>query len=301
MTHYQAISANKQRSWLVVIGFVLFITISSYFMAVGFGYGLDVVGWALIASGIMSFGSYYFSDSMILSISGARPAERDEFFDFYTVAENLAMSQRLPMPKLYVIDDTAMNAFATGRDPEHAVICATTGILSRLNRAELEGVIAHEMSHIANYDIRLMSIVTILVGLVSLLADWMLRMQHHRGDDDDNGGKAGAILFFIGLAAALLSPIIAQLIQLAISRQREYLADASGAGITKNPSGLAKALRKLSTDTEPLEAANKATAHLYIADPLKNISGGRKAFASLFQTHPPIEERIAILEKMAHG
>ncbi len=298
MTHYDLIASNKRRSWLVVITFIAFIVGATYLMARGLGYGLDVVGIALIFSGVMSFASYWWSDKIILSISGAREATREEFFDFYTVTENLAASQRLPQPKLYVIDDTAMNAFATGRDPEHAVICATTGILSRLNRSELEGVIAHELSHIQNYDIRLMSIVTILVGFIALLADWFLRMTYWGGGrkrNDRDSGQIGMILFAIGMVLAILSPIAAQLIQLAISRRREFLADASGVGITKNPEGLARALEKISADREPLEAANKATAHLYISNPLKNTHGGVGWFAGLFMTHPPVEERLKAL------
>lgn len=272
-------------------------------MAMGFGYGLDLVGMALIVSGFMSLGSYWFSDKIILGISGAREAKREEFFDYYTVTENLVMGQRMPMPKLYVIDDTAMNAFATGRDPEHAVVCATTGLLQRLNRSEVEGVVAHELSHIQNYDIRLMSIVTILVGFVALLSDWFLRMSFwgrsgRRSDRDGNGGQIQAVLVVAGLVMALLSPIIAQLIQLAISRRREFLADASGVGMTKNPEGLMRALQKISGDQEPLEAANKATAHLYFADPLRNLHGGVGMFAGLFQTHPPVTERVAALKQL---
>jgi heat shock protein HtpX len=234
-----------------------------------------------------------------LSISGARPAKRTEFFDFYTVTENLAASQRLPLPKLYVIDDTAMNAFATGRDPEHAAVVATTGLLSRLNRAEIEGVVAHELAHIQNYDIRLMSIVTVLVGMISLIADWMLRMSWGgRRDNEREGGQFQMILMVAGIVLALLSPFIAQLIQLAISRKREYLADASGVAMTKNPEGLARALEKISGDREPLEAANKATAHLYIANPLKNRHDAIGWFAGWFQTHPPATERITILRSL---
>lgn len=302
MTHYDLVQSNKNRSVIVMTLFVVFVVTVAYVMARGLGFGLDFVGLALIFSGIMSLGSYYFSDQIILTMSSARPATRREFFDFYTVAENLSLGQRLPTPKLYVIEDTAMNAFATGRDPQHAVICATTGLLSRLNRSELEGVIAHELSHVKNYDIRLMSIVSILVGLVALLADWFLRMSfwggRRRSRDNDEAGQIQMIFFVAGLILALLSPLIAQLIQLAISRNREYLADASGVAITKNPQGLIKALQKISTDTEPLEAANKATAHLYIADPLKNIQGGRSLFANLFATHPPIVDRIAALQKI---
>ncbi|HYD35597.1 MAG TPA: M48 family metallopeptidase [Vitreimonas sp.] len=298
MTHYDLVASNKRKSLYVVTLFIAFIVGATYLMVTGLGYSLDIVGIALIISGLTSFASYWWSDSIILAISGARPATRNEFFDFYTVTENLAMSQRMPMPKLYVIDDTAMNAFATGRDPEHAVVCATTGILSRLTRAELEGVVAHELSHIQNYDIRLMSIVTVLVGFIALMADWMLRMTAWGGSRkrDDNGGGQLQILFFIaGLTLAILSPLVAQLIQLAISRRREFLADATGASMTKNPEGLARALEKISHDHEPLEAANKATAHLYIANPLKNVHGGIGMFASLFATHPPVAERLKAL------
>ena len=229
-------------------------------------------------------------------MSGARPATKKEFFNFYTVTENLSTVANVPMPKLYVIDDTAMNAFATGRDPDHAVVCATTGLLSRLTRSELEGVIAHELSHVKNYDIRLMGMVTVLVGTVTLLADWLLRFNFgsRRKSDEDNG-NLGTLLFFAGIVMALLSPIIAQLIQLAVSRRREYFADASAVGLTKHPEGLINALEKITNDKEPLEAANKATAHLYIANPLKNRHDSIGWFAGLFNTHPPVKERIKAL------
>jgi heat shock protein HtpX len=300
MTHYQSISSNKNKSWLIVAGFVTFITAASYIMATGFGYPLSMVGVALIVSGLISFSSYWWSHKIILKISGARKATKDEFFDFFTVTENIASSQRMPMPDLYVIDDTAMNAFATGRDPDHAVVCATTGLLSRLDRSEIEGVVAHELSHVKNYDIRLMSIVTVLVGVISLLADWMLRMTFYGGKkkDSKNGGQLQIIMFVIGLVLAILSPVIAQLIKLAISRRREHLADASGVGMTKNPEGLARALEKIAADKEPLEAANKATAHLYISNPLKNAHGAVGMFAGMFQTHPPVKDRITALRNM---
>ncbi len=275
---------------------------AAYVMAVGFGFGLDFLGMALIFSGVMSFASYWWSDKIILTLSGARPATREEFFDYYTVTENLTMSQQMPPPKLYVIDDTAMNAFATGRDPEHGVVCATTGLLQRLERSEIEGVVAHELAHIKNYDIRLMSIVTILVGFIALLADWMLRMSFLGGDRSDNNRSSGQlqVIFMVaGFVLALLSPIIAQLIQLAISRRREFLADASAVAMTKNPEGLVRALSKISSDTEPLEAANKATAHLYIANPLKNHHDAVGWFSGLFQTHPPVKDRIASLRGTA--
>jgi len=201
------------------------------------------------------------------------------------------------MPRLYVIEDTAMNAFATGRDPQHAVVVATTGILSKLNRTELEGVVGHELSHIRNYDIRLMGIVTILIGIVTLLADFFLRSSIYGGRrrSRDEGNQLQAIFIVIGVILALLSPLIANLIKLAISRRREFLADASSASLTKYPEGLARALEKLSTDREPLEAANKATAHLYIVNPLKNHHDAIGWFAGLFNTHPPVEERIKAL------
>lgn len=298
---YENVDTNKNKSTFILIAFVLFITGATYIMARGFGFDLSFVGLAFIFSGLGSFFSYYFSDKIILTISGARPASREEFFDFYTVTENLCMSLQMKLPKLYVIEDTAMNAFATGRDPDHAVICATTGILSRLNRTELEGVIAHELSHVKNYDIRLMGIVSVLVGMIALIADWMLRMSswgRSKRNSDNESGQLQIVFFIVGLLLAFLSPLIAQLIQLAISRRREYLADASGAAITKYPEGLARALEKISADREPLEAANKATAHLYIADPLKNLHGSVGMFASLFNTHPPVEERIKILRSM---
>ena len=303
--YYELVDANKTKSNLVVIGFIAFITISAYLIAYSLGYGLSFVGFALIMSGVLSLGGYYYSDKIILGLSGAHPATRSEHFDFYTVTENISHAAGLPMPKLYVIEDTAMNAFATGRDPDHAVICATSGILANLKRTELEGVIGHELSHIKNYDIRLMGIVTVLIGVITLLADYLLRFSFigggRRRDRDDNG-QLGAVLMVAGLILALLSPLIANLIKLAISRRREFLADASSAALTKYPEGLASALEKLAKDREPLEAANKATAHLYICNPFP-LDGGSQAkkhgsidwFAGLFNTHPPIEERIKAL------
>lgn len=296
MTHYDLVASNKRKSTVIIALFVAFIGVAAWVMATGLGYGLDMVGIAFIVSGVMSFASYWWSDTIILKLSNARPATREEFFDYYTVAENLVASQRMPMPKLYVIEDTAINAFATGRDPEHAAVVATTGLLSRLNRSEIEGVVAHELSHIQNYDIRLMSIVTILVGMIALVADWMLRLSWgRRREEREGGGQLQMILLIAGIVLALLSPLIAQLIQLAISRKREYLADASGVAMTKNPEGLARALEKISKDAEPLEVANKATAHLYIANPLKNRHDAVGWFSGLFQTHPPVAERITIL------
>ncbi len=292
---YKQVDDNKLRSNIVIFFFVAFIGVASYLISYAMGYDLSFVGVALIISGILSFASFYYSDQIILSISGAKPANRNEHFVFYTVTENLALADQIPMPKLFVIEDTAMNAFATGRDPEHAVVCATTGLLNRLNRSEIEGVIAHELSHVKNYDIRLMGIVTILIGLITLLADILLRTRIRGNKSRDNDGNLGGILFVAGIIMALISPMIAKLIQLAISRRREFLADASGAKLTRFPEGLASALEKISQDTEPLEAANKATAHLYIANPLKNHHDNISWFANLFNTHPPVKERISAL------
>lgn len=297
---YEQVDRNKQKSWLIIIFFILFITGTTYIFSQSLDFGLQFVGLALIVSGLMSFASYYWSDQIILKISGARPANRQTDFNFYTVTQNLSMVARIPMPKLYVIEDTAMNAFATGRDPEHAIVCATSGILQKLNRTELEGVIAHELSHIRNYDIRVMAIVTILVGMITLMADWFLRISFWgRGRKSDNdSGQLGMILALVAIILALLSPLFANLIKLAISRKREFLADASGVQLTKYPEGLASALEKLAQDTEPLEAANKATAHLYITNPLKNLHTGVGWFAGMFNTHPPIEKRISALRQM---
>jgi heat shock protein HtpX len=295
---YEEQDRNKRASFLVILVFCIFVIGTSWLIAKAMGYGPGTIGVGLILSGIMSFASYWWSDKIILGFSGARMADKTRDFNFFTVAENLSMAAQIPMPKLYVIEDTAMNAFATGRDPQHAVVCVTSGILTRLNRTELEGVVAHELSHVRNYDTRLMSIVTILVGLVTLLGDWFLRGFRVRRKNDDEGGQLQVILFVLGLIMALLSPVIARLIQLAVSRQREYSADATGVFLTRYPAGLASALKKLEADTEPLEVANKATAHLYITNPLKNHRGQIGRFANLFNTHPPIEQRIKRLEAM---
>lgn len=304
---YEQVDANKRKSAIVVVGFTLFITLATYFisrgMAAYYGYeagAFGITGVALVLSGLMSFAGYWWSDRIVLTLSGARPADRKRDFQFFTVAENLALASGLPKPKLYVIDDTAPNAFATGRDPQHAAVCATTGLLSKLDRTELEGVIAHELSHVGNYDTRLMSVVSVLVGVITLLGDWFLRMSWYgRGGRNDRNDKgAGAIFIVIGLLFAILSPIVAQLIQLAISRRREFLADASAVKLTRQPDGLVRALLKISKDKEPLEAANKATAHLYFSNPLKNHHDAVGWFAGMFNTHPPVEERVKQLKGM---
>ena len=297
MNIYSQISNNKIKTWLMMIGFVVFITLVVWVLGEAMGYGRSWIAIGLIFSLMTSLGSYFWGDQVILAMSGAREANRQTDFDFFTVTENLAMAAGLPKPKLYVIPDTAMNAFATGRDPNHAIVCATSGILERLDRRELEGVIAHELSHIKNYDIRLMLIVGVLVGTLAFLADWFLRSLWWGGRRDRENRSGGGIFLVVGIVLAILSPILATIIQLAISRQREYLADASGAFITRYPEGLARALEKLSNDKEVLEAATNATAHLYITNPFKGKDFG-SWFANIFNTHPPIEERIKRLRAM---
>jgi len=295
---YEQIDRNKRRSAIVVILFAIFVAVATYFLGRAFGYVPSFVGFALILSGISSFAGYWYSDKIILGISGARQANKEEDRLFRQVAENISLGAQIPIPKLFVIEDSAPNAFATGRDINHAVVCVTTGLLDKLNRTELEGVIAHEISHIRNYDMRLMSVVAVLVGMITLLADWLLRSSFGRRSDDNNKSQAAAVFMIVGLVLALLSPIIAQLIQLAISRRREFLADAGSAMITRQPSGLVSALKKIAADHEPLEAANKATAHLYIENPFKVDQKNIGWFANLFNTHPPVTERIKALEGM---
>ena len=299
MSIHSQIQSNIIKSYVFIVVFVVFVVLAGYVMGNALGYGNSWMFIAVIFSVISSLVSYYWGSSMILAMSGARPADRKRDFDFYTVTENLCIAAGIPKPKLYVIEDTAMNAFASGRDPEHAVVCATTGILDRLERRELEGVIAHELSHIKNYDIRLMAVVGVLVGTVAFLADMFMRSLWWGGgrrNRDDNKGL-GEIFMIVGIVLAIVSPIIAMCIQLAVSRKREFLADASGAYLTRYPEGLARALEKLGKDKEVLEAATNATAHLYITNPFKGKAFGAW-FAGLFDTHPPLVERIKILRSM---
>ncbi len=242
---------------------------------------------------VMSLSSYWFSDRIVLKMSNAKPLSLESHRQVYQMVENLAITAGLPMPKLYVMEDTALNAFATGRNPEHGVVCFTSGILATLEPNELEGVTAHELSHIGNRDTLVSTVVVILVGFIALLADWFRHAALFGGTNSDNNSQ-GKALFFVGaLVLSLLAPLAGTLMQLAISRKRELLADASGALLTRYPEGLARALEKISGDPEPLEAANRATAHLYISNPLKG-----KAFSRLFMTHPPVEERVAALRSM---
>jgi len=284
---YQQITNNKRQSFGIITLFLIFIIGAVYFIAQATN-NPELVPIAILFSTGSSLVSFFAGDKIALGLNGAKEAKRKEFFDFYTVTENLSMAAKIPVPKIYIIESDALNAFATGRDPQHASICATTGLLSKMNRTELEGVIGHELSHIKNYDTRLMTIVSILIGTLSILINLSWRI---RSNDDDN--KNSGIFMIIGLVLIIFAPIIAQLIQLAISRRREFFADASSVAITKQPSGLISALKKLQSDTSKSDFASTATASLYITNPFK----GNK-LASMFSTHPPIEDRIKTLEAM---
>lgn len=299
MNIYSAISANKWKTWLVMSLFIVFITTIAFIFSRALGYGDAFIGVALIFAGISSFGSYYFSDQLVLATVGAQEIEKKDNPELFRIVENLAIGDGIPMPKIYIMNDPSPNAFATGRDPKHAVVCVTTGILDRLNKAELEGVIAHELSHVKNFDTRLMGIVAILVGFVAILAQMFMNNLWWGGGrrDDEERGNSQAIFMIVGIIFAILSPIAASLIQLAISRKREYLADASGALLTRYPEGLASALEKIAKDPRPVRGASNATAHLFIANPFKGKDAGAW-FAGLFDTHPPIEDRIRILRNM---
>ena len=295
---YDAAAANRWRTVVLIAVFTAIIALLGYFVGEYFapGGGLAALPFAFALAVGSGLASYFAGDQIILAQSRASEIGPDQEKVLHDVVETLALGLGIPTPKLYVIEDSAPNAFATGRDPRHASVVVTRGLLDKMDRTELEGVIAHELSHVGNRDIRVMLLVTILVGTVALLADWMWRSFFWtRGGRRERDGGGNAIIAVIAIALALLTPIIATLIQLAVSRQREYLADASGALLTRYPSGLASALRKIAADPEPLEVANKATASLYIANPLKDAPA---FFDHLFDTHPPIEERIRRLEAM---
>lgn len=292
---YEQISSNKLKTYALFAFFFLFVLAISWSFSILTGWGTGGLIFAAIIAIVIALVSYYYSDSIVLKISQARPATKEENAYLVNSIEALSIGAGIPQPKIFIIEDTAPNAFATGRNPEHSVICVTTGLLQKLNRLELEGVLAHEMSHIKNYDIRVMTFATIAAGIVVLLSDLIFRSFWFGGSRDRDSGKAGLIFVIFAIALAITAPIFATLIKLAISRNREYLADASGAMLTRYPEGLASALEKISKDKEPLEAANKGTAHLYIVNPLKD----HKSFLNnLFSTHPPIETRIQRLKAM---
>jgi len=297
---YDRIGANRRNTALLLGVFI--VIVGGFLVAFGILLGLPApyTPVLIVPAILYALFSYYASTSVTLAISQAHAVTREEEPEYYRTVENLCIGAGLPMPKLYIIEDGSPNAFATGRNPNNAVVCVTRGLLQKMDHLELEGVIAHELSHIGNYDIRLMTLVVVLVGLVALLSDLMLRLTiwgagarpSNRGR---NGGSAVIVIYLIALVFAILAPIAAQLIRLALSRQREYLADASGTLLTRYPEGLARALEKIAADKDPLEVANKATAHLYIASPLME---HQSFLNNLFSTHPPIQERIARLRAM---
>lgn len=301
-TAYSQITANKTKTWILMFVFTGFVVFVAYLISLGLGYqgpgALTFVGIFLVISGLMNFFSYYYSDKLVIAMSGAKPVEKKNAPQLFRIVENLSIAQGIPMPKVYLVQDPAPNAFATGRDEKHAVVAVTAGLLERLDDLELEGVIAHELSHVKNYDTRLMSIVVVLVGIVAILSDFFLRMQFWGGFGRERDNRQGAAIFMVfALIAAILAPIAAQLIRFAISRKREFLADASGTLLTRNPDGLAAALEKIAEYKAPVKNASAATAHLYISNPF----GARKVgswLLNLFNTHPPIEERIKILRAM---
>lgn len=300
-TAWDQVSGNIFKTWVIMFFFTIFAVGVIYVIGRAWGFGgtggLGLVGFAFIIAGVMNFISYFFSDQIVLGVSGARRIDEKSNKNLYRLVENLCIARGLPTPKIYIMEDSAPNAFATGRSPKHGAICFTTGILGKLNKQELEGVAAHELSHIGNRDTLVMSVVAVLIGTVALISDWFLRSMWFGGSRDDDNNKGGNIFLILGIVVAILAPIIGTLIQLAVSRRREFLADASGVLITRYPPGLENALIKISKDPEPLEAANRGTAHMYIVNPLKGqeVAGW---FSGLFNTHPPVEARVKALKEM---
>jgi len=291
-TLYTHKDKNIRKTWILVTLFLVFVIGLGWVFSYQFDSPVILIV-AVTISIVMSLGSYWYSDKIVLAMSKAREIKKSDHPELYRLVENLCITAGLPLPKIYIINEQAPNAFATGRNPEHAVVAVTQGLLDKLERSELEGVIAHELSHIGNRDILLQTVVVILVGLVVLLSDWFLRWSFFGGRRDREGGQLGMIMAIAGIVLAILSPLIAVLLQLAISRKREFLADASGALLTRYPEGLARALEKISSDQTPLKAANKATAHMYINNPFKG-----KKVKKAFMTHPPVEERLRVLRGM---
>lgn len=295
---FEDIKKNKIKSWFIVLLFLVFISFIVYYICMALDLGEMSIIVAVIFSTLSTWGSYYYSDKIVLNLNKARPATKEENLKLVNILDALVVSSGLPCtPKLYVVEDAQPNAFATGRNPENAVICVTTGLLNKLEYYELEGVIAHELAHIKNYDIRLSAVVSVMVGFVVMLSDWFTRISfyggnRHRDNDDDNSGNA--IVMFIGLIFLILAPIFGKLMQLALSRKREFLADATAIEFTRNPDGLISALQKISGDPNELKVANNATENMYIASPFRN----KKQSSSLWSTHPSIEDRVEALRNL---
>ncbi|MGN1310908.1 MAG: M48 family metallopeptidase [Clostridia bacterium] len=298
---FDDIKKNKNKTLVIIGGFIIMITLILYYICLAFDVSAPVAIFVALLFSILScFASYYNSDKIILKVSKARPATLEEDKKLVHIFEALMISSGLPcQPKLYVVDDAQPNAFATGRDPEHAIICVTTGLLEKLDYYELEGVIAHEMGHIKNYDIRLSAVVTVMVGFIVMLSDMFTRICFYgRRRDRDDDSKGSAILMVIGLIFLILGPIFSKIMQMAISRRREFLADATAVEITRNPQGLISALKKLDSDPNELNSVNNATAHMYIVNPFKDNPDKKKRKAGLLDTHPSIDERIEALENL---
>lgn len=296
---YSQITANKRKTWVLIAIFTAVVLSAGYAFGVSSGSRYGGLVFAGILSAVMTLTSYFAGDKVALAAAGARPVAREQNPYLYRLVENLAITAGLPLPKIYLIEAPQINAFACGRDPKHASIAVTTGAIEKLANEELEGVLAHELSHISNYDIRLMTVVIVLVGIVTLLSDFFFRMRFYGGGSDRRGGSRGSngILMLVGLVALILAPIVGRLLQLAVSRRREFLADASGALLTRYPAGLASALEKIgAANVQPMRGAHEATAHLYISSPF-GAAGQR--LARLFSTHPPLPDRIKALREMA--
>jgi heat shock protein HtpX len=293
---YKHQDQNVFKTWTLMAGFLVVIVLLGWWFSFYYN-SPGILYFAIIFSLLMNFFSYWNSDKIVLRITGAKPVKREEYFDLYNSVENLAITAGLPTPKVYVIDDPVPNAFATGRNKEHAVIAVTSGLLKILDRTELEGVIAHEMAHIGNRDILLQTVIVVLVGFVTILSDIFMRSMFYGNNRRSNNG-GGGILIFIGIGLVILSPIVATIMQLAISRKREYLADATGALLTRYPEGLARALEKISSNSgQKMRKANHATAHMFIANPFgpNNKQHKQSFLTKIFSTHPPIEDRVANL------
>ena len=293
---FEDIEKNKMKSWIIVVLFLVFISIIIYYICMALDLGEVSIIIALVFSILSTFGSYYYSDKIVLSLNKARPATKEENLKLVNILDSLVISAGLPYtPKLYIVEDSQPNAFATGRNPENAVICVTTGLLDKLEYYELEGVIAHELSHIKNYDIRLSAVVSVMVGFVVILSDWFTRISIWGGSrDNDDNGKGNAIIMIVGLIFLILAPIFGKLMQLAISRKREFLADATAIQFTRNPDGLISALQKISNDPNELKVANQSTENMYIVNPFRN----KKKTSNLWSTHPSIEDRIEALKNL---
>ena len=288
MNLYENKAKNITKTWLLMVVFLIVVIGIGWAFSYTMG-NQNILYFAVGFSLLMNFFSYWFSDKIVLKMSGAKAIDKNDNFELFGIVQNLAMKAHLPMPKLYIIEDPAPNAFATGRNPKHSAVAVTTGLLNLLDKNELEGVIAHELSHIGNRDILISTIVVVLVGFVALLADWFRWSMWFGGGRDSDNGNSGLMLI-IGIALSVLAPIAVTLIQLAVSRKREFLADASGALLTNNPRGLADALQKISGSSTQLKKANRATAHMYISNPFKG-----KGVVKMFMTHPPVEERVRAL------